>query len=193
MPARNTVTDGNYRVEKQVGASAVTFPFFDKNDAQSFEISMTYRIDAASYRPDKPMRKINTQYGIAYLVDQSESTDAGNGVLQYTKTFASVPKSRLEATTITHSRQEIIGGRIIETQETVPAVVVYDYSLKPLAQRDAPRIIEVDGVYLTYGNFGNFVAGKLYLAEDSEVGIYKGKIYFRRGVLIRWKQLKQRN
>jgi hypothetical protein len=45
--------------------------------------------------------------------------------------------------------------------------------------------IIADTVY-GFGGWGNLVAGKDYLAEDSVVRIYKGKIYERRGVYITW-------
>lgn len=194
MAANRIVTDGDYSLEGLVGTPSVVFPFFDKNDNETFEVTSKHRVDYRSYKAAKIMQKARiSPYGYAYLVDQSEATDVGNGILEFTRTYSSVPKKRAELTTTNHSRQELIGGELIETQETVPAAVIYEYSLKPLKQIDAPRCVIVDGVPLTYGNFGTFVPGRLYLAEDTEVGFYKGKIYFRKSIYIKWKALKLRN
>jgi hypothetical protein len=185
--------DGNYKVPQQVGPMEVSFPFFSKNDTRSYELVITYRVNKDHFTSGRIMTSLVTQYGVSYLVDQSEARSVGNGILEYTRTYASVPARRDEYTTIVHSRQELINGALIETQESVPAVVRYEYSLQPFKQFDAPRCVIVDGVPLTWGGFGVFVPGKNYLAEDTEVGFYKGAIYFRKSVIIKWKALRLNN
>jgi len=133
------------------------------------------------------MLRVRVTQGYAYLVEEEAPSHVGNGIVEFTRTYVSVPRTRYDYTTITHSRQEIIGGELVETQETVPALVKYEYSLKVLKQIDAPRIMFVNNVAYTVGGFGTFTPGKHYLAEDSEGGIYKCGIFFRRSVLILWK------
>jgi len=186
-------SDGDYSKPQQHGQLEVSFPFNEKNDPDSFEVLITYRVDKGSMPRPRMMQRLRTQYGDCYLVAQSDARSVGNGILEYTRTYASVPKKRTEYTTITHSRQEIINGALIETQETVPAAVVYEFSLRPLRQIDAPKVVMVDGVPLTWGDFGVFVPGKYYLAEDTEIGFYKGEIFFRKSIIIKWKALKLRN
>lgn len=187
-------SDGDYSIPQQHGQMEVEFPFNEKNDPDSFEATITYRVDKNNLPRPRIMESLRVaQYGIGYLVAQSKASSVGNGILEYTRTYASIPKSRTELTTIDHARQELINDELVETVERVPAAVLYEYSLRPLKQIDAPRCTIVDGVPLTYGNFGTFVAGKTYLAEDTEIGFYKGEIYYRRSVLIKWKALKARN
>ena len=196
--------DGDYSKPQQVGPGMISYPFFNFQDAKSFEMKLTYRIAAVSYKIGKPMTRVKLSQGYAYLVEEEPPSHVGNGIYEYTQTYASVPIERYEATTITHSRQEVILGGLVETQEVVPALVKYEYSLKPLKQIDAPKAILVsstnisggdafESVWLTWGGFGTFTGGKLYLAEDTEVGIYKAGIFFRRSVIIRWKPLALRH
>lgn len=179
--------DGDYSIAQQHGQLEIEFPFNEKNDAESFEATITYRVDKGSMPRPKLMEKLRiAQYGIGYLVAQSPANSVGNGILEFTRTYASVPKTRTEYITYVHSRQELINGFLVETQEEVPAAVVYEYSLRPLPVKVAPKVIMVDGVPLVRGGFGTFVPGKDYLAETTEIGFYKAKIWQRKSVKIKW-------
>lgn len=186
MPTPIYFNDGDYKVERQVGAPILKRPFFDKGDSVSFEYVYTYRVDHRYDKPVKSMQKLKTQLGDAYLVEESDRTEIGNGIVEFQRTYASVPQPRVEYGTINFSRQQTINNKLIETQETVPAFIHYTFSLKPIKQIDAPRAVDIDGILFGKAGFGNFVPGKLVLAEDSEVGTYKGKIFYRRAVYIKW-------
>lgn len=180
-------SDGDYSIPQQHGQMEVEFPFNDKNDPDSFEATITYRVDKNNLPRPRMMDSLRVaQYGIGYLVAQSKASSVGNGILEYTRTYASIPNTRTEYITYTHSRQEIIDGFFIETQEVVPAAVIYEYSLRPLKLIPAPKVIFVDGIPLVRGGFGTFVAGKTYLAEDTEIGFYKAKIWQRKSIKIQW-------
>jgi hypothetical protein len=179
-------SDGDYSIPQQQGQLEVSFPFNEKNDPDSFEVVITYRVQKGGVPRPRMMHKLRTVYGDCYLVAQSTASSVGNGILEYTRTYASVPRPRTEYITYVHSRQEIINGFLVETQEEVPAAVVYEYSLRPLPVKVAPKVIVADGVYLVRGGFGTFVPGKNYLAETTEIGYYKARIWYRKSIFIRW-------
>ena len=204
MAVPSIVTDGNYKVPIQVGAGEWSTPFSDKGgiilpynetgDQRTAELKIKYRIDQNYYKRTKAGTRIKTGKGYMWLVHESDTSDVGNGILEYTLTFSSLPCARVEFGTTNYARQELTtDGDIVTIAETVPCQIRYEYSLKPIPQIDAPRIEKIANSYFTYGNWGKFVPGNWYLAEDTENGIYKGPIYYRKGIYIRWKALTLRN
>ena len=210
MAVPSIVTDGNYKVPQQVGAGEWSTPFSDKGgiilpynetgDQRTAELKIKYRVDQNYYKRTKPGTQIRvegggiTYKGDMWLVHEGDTSDVGNGILEYTLTFSSLPCARVEFGTTNYARQELTtDGDIVTIAETVPCQIRYEYSMKPIPQIDAPRIEKIANSYFTYGNWGKFVPGNWYLAEDTENGIYKGPIYYRKSIYIRWKALTLRN
>mgnify|MGYP003659895185 CR=1 FL=1 len=179
-------SDGNYAVEQEQGVGEWTYPFFDKGDGTSFELKLKYRIDSGYYKPSKPMERVKTDRGYAYLVEQSEASHIGNGILEYTKTFISIPIARKEYGQINYTAQRILGGELYEFTDTRQCLWTFEYSLTPFEPFIAPKVWIVDNVVLTKGGFGTFTAGSPYIAEDSDCGIYKCGIYYRKTAFIIW-------
>lgn len=193
MP-RTHVTDGNYRVAMPVGMPIISFPFTERRDNRTFEYEIKYRILASFYRGMQPMTRQKFPQGYAYLTFEGNQQDVGGGIMEFTRIFSALPLPGFELTTIIHSRQEIIDNRLIETQDTVPGFVKWEYSLRPIPQIDAPRAVEIaEGVFQTKGGFGTFTPGKQYLAEDTEIGIWKGSIFYRKSVSIVWRAFRLRS
>ena len=190
MSVPKYLNDGNYNTAQQVGCDEWSTPFSAVGDQKSFELRRTYRISEPLYKRSTDMKRITTRKGIAFLVEESETSNVGLGILEYTLTYASVPANRTEYTSIAYGRQFLVTSgeepSVVELVQTRPAAVYYEYSLKLLKPILAPTVEIVDGVAIAIAGWGRFVAGKLYPAEDSSIGIYKSRIFFRRTIYIRW-------
>ena len=190
MPrAPRQVNDGNWKLESQLGCDVVSHPFSNRGDHKTAEIKRKMQVDHRYLKSMSPMSQINTTYGKMYLVEQGDTSQVANGIVEFTRTFSTVPAPRLEYGQIGYTRQEIVGSTIAEFTETVPCRVVWEYSLSPLKQLLAPRVVSIAGTFKTFGDWGTFTVGQQYLAEDSENGIYKSKIYYRKSIYITWKSL----
>ena len=190
MSVPNYLNDGNYNIARQVGCDEWSTPFSTVGDQKTFELRRTMRIAEPFYKRSRDMQRITTRKGIAYLVEESETSNIGLGILEYTLTYANVPKTRVEYTSVAYGRQFLITSgeepSVVEIVQTRPVRVYYEYALKPLDPILAPTVEIVDGVAIAIAGWGRFVAGKLYPAEDSIVGFYKSRIFFRRTIYIKW-------
>ena len=190
MPrAPRQVNDGNWKLESQLGCDAVSHPFSNRGDHKTAEIKRKMQVDHRFLKSMAPMSQINTPYGKMYLVEQGDTSQVANGIVEFTRTFSTVPAPRLEYGQIGYTRQEFTGTAIVEFTETVPCVIAWEYSLSPLKQLLAPRIVAIGSTFKTFGDWGTFAVGQQYLAEDSLNDIYKSKIYFRNSIYITWKAL----
>jgi hypothetical protein len=209
------IDDGDYSKARQVGTASIVHPFIEEGDNETTEVSAKFQVWSRYYKRPKLMQKtaINSLQSVVgirtttgpisatintplYLVGQTQATDIGNGILEYEMVFSTIPATRTVYSTTNYTFQypnaDLSG--LIEVTDTVPCVIKYEYGLKPFASINAPKAVSVGGGdYITYGGWGNMVAGKAYLAEDSEVGQYKARIYFRKSVFITWKALSLRN
>ena len=179
-------SDGDYSVEEEQGVGEWSTPFADKGDITSFELKLKYRIAEEYYKPTVSMQKVKTRRGYAYLVEQSEASHIGNGILEYTKTFISIPVPRKEYGQINYTAQRILGGELYEFTDTRLCEYLYEYGTLPFEPYIAPKVWIVDNVALTKGGFGEFTPGMRYVAEDSDCGIYKGGIFYRKTPFIVW-------
>lgn len=101
MSAPRYINDGSFNVAIQNGSTKWNYPFFDRGDSVSFEAIIPYLQDQAYYNrlPIGTTMTINrpgTGSTLCYLVDESNTEDVGNGLLSFTRTFASIPVTRLE-------------------------------------------------------------------------------------------------
>ena len=199
MSVPKYLNDGNYRLTQQVGCDEISLPFSDVGDHSSVEIKRTYRVAQGSYIPALPMSRISIASGFAYLVNESEASNIGLGILEFTRTYASIPITRnWENTTIAYSKQYVSTSasydwttpppapEITEITYSTPGRVFYEFSLTPFDPLIAPRVAVLFGSVVAFGGWGLLQEGQFYPAEDSEVGIYKGKIYYRRTVAVKW-------
>lgn len=218
MSVPNQIRDGDFTIAQQNGPAWWTLPFQQNGDTQSFEYHAKFRQYAANYTPLKnnknpfsppPITNKETLSTIsvnrggvsvtAYLVEESETTDVGCGILEFTRTYASLPETRTEQTTITYPFQFVSTNATISwdnpppepTVAEVPIVVnadvVYEYSLGP-AKPDilyAPKVFSVFGTLLYIGTY--LPLGTTYfVAEDSAIKLYRGFFYERRTVYVNW-------
>lgn len=190
-------SDGDYTRELEIGTGEWVTPFSNVGDQKSFEYIATYRIAEPHYKRAKSLQKVKLREGYAYMVDESPTSHIGNGIVEYKRTYASIPETRYEYSSISYSRQEAFfdgtDPRIVTITETVPCVILYEYSITPLPVIEAPRIELIDNVFFTFGGWGKFVVGQLYLAQDTEISIYKGGMNCRKSILIKWKALTVRS
>ncbi len=205
------VSDGDFSVLTQIGTPTWVLPFQDKGDTQSFELHAKYRIAASNYAPlrnprilsggtvEKPtfteqMQQRATARGIAYLVSESETSDVGGGILELTRIYASIPVIRFEGASIPFSLQFLYVSAglddagtptIAEFPLTFSGRYKYEYSLSQPQVLFAPRLAIVNGEIKSVGVYADASPTAEFAAADSEIGIYKGGIFYRKTALVK--------
>jgi hypothetical protein len=123
------------------------------------------------------------------LVAEGPTRDIGSGILEWWKTFAMVPVTRQTGSTIAYTEQvAIVNGEIIEYSTTKNATIVWEYFAndKPSAAL-APRVVMINGSVNYIGGataWQSRLAGKPMLAADQEVGLWMGRIWYRKSIYI---------
>ncbi len=198
MAVPHTVNDGSFLVEHQIGADEWSTPFSLFGDSKSFEVKRKYRVQQDKYVRMKAMTKIQVRKGTAYLVEEGDANDIGNGLLEFQRTFAAVPNRRVEGTSIVYNLQFLSISTsydwesppeeptVTSISRVMSAEVVYEYFLRRPLPQDGARVEVLFGTPFYFGGWGQFTPGQRVLAEDSTVEIYKAGIYVRRSVYIRW-------
>jgi len=186
------VDDGDFDIPQQNGADEFSLPFFAQGDGLSWEVKRKMRVASASYVRPLLMRKVKTQFGDAYLVDVTDPSDVGNALVEWTETLASLPEPRTEGGSIAYSVQFLSTQAVYNFEDAPAAPEVSEFGLTMACQfvfeyfiglpppLISPRVSVVNGTIFKVGDFGTFRAGERVIAEDSEVGIYKGGIYYRK-------------
>jgi len=195
------VNDGSHNVEIEIARDYV-HPFFDRGDDQSFEVVVTYSIDKDFFRFKRKMSVIITPFGPAYLVEHGDAKDRGDNLFEYELTYASIPARRTEGASVSFTQQwwkamtsTADGNKIAnpskyfynvdfdieEQQFTVAGEIEYEYFTAKPAPLIRPRVYLLFGL-LRYVNAPNAGISGRIVVEDSEVGIYKGGIFFRKTV-----------
>ena len=218
MSVPNQINDGNWTVATQTGPGWWTLPFVSKGDTPSFEYHAKFRQAAANYTPLKnSLAPFNTppttnhellstlvvsRGGVSvttYLVDESETSDVGCGILEFTRTYASLPTTRTEQSTITYPFQFVsttlsydwtsppVAPEVAELPITVNADVVYEDSLTKPSITYAPKVFSVFGRLVYIGSPTPLGAG-YFVAEDSAIELYRGFFYQRKSVYVSWSQ-----
>lgn len=198
MAVPRIINDGNFNLERQVGCDEWRTPFSDKGDNRTFEVDKKYRIDQTRYQRLKEMTKIRTVKGDAYLVNEGEAVGVGSGLVEYVRTFSSVPLRRLEGSTIVYAIQFLstqavynfedapAAPEVTELPLTLTAQVVWEYFLSYPELIRAPKVAVVNGSIFTFGGWGTFYYGQTILADDTEIGIYKAGIFYRKSIQVQW-------
>lgn len=205
MPVPTYIYDGDLTAARERGPIEWHEPFRDKGDTSSYEVRQKYWQLAGYYRPTvNPVNGFNryetmvtysTPRGTAYLVEESDATHVEPGILEFTRTYASIPRTRyekgsivysqqFESTNVTYGFENPPGGtEVEEIPQSVNAAVKYEYGLTEFSQLYTPKVYVLFGRRLTSSGYVAPTAGVEFLAEDSTQGIYKGGIFFRRSVL----------
>lgn len=198
MSVPSYINDGNYNVEQQVGCDEWIRPFSSVGDQRSFEVHRTYRVAEPKYKAMRPMTRIKTREGFAFMVEESEASNIGLGILEFKRVFASVPQPRTEGTTIAHTLQYLSTSvsydwsnppplpEITEVTFTTSAIVQYEYFMNRPEPLIAPRVAVLFGSVVYFGDWGNLQVGRYYPSEDSEIGLYKGTIHYRRTINVKF-------
>ena len=218
MSVPNQIRDGDWTVATQDGPATWSLPFQSKGDTQSFEYKAKFMQYAANYTPLKnSLAPFNTppttnheqlstitvtRGGVpvtAYLIDESDTTDEGCGILSFTRTYASLPSTRTEQSTITYPFQFVsttlsydwtsppVAPEVAELPVTVNADIVYEYSLTKPSIIYAPKVFSVFGRLVYIGSPTPLGAG-YFVAEDSAIELYRGFFYQRKAVYVSWSQ-----
>jgi len=187
------VTDGDYSIPEQVRDWEFEYPFFNEGDDQSYVARRLMRCLSPDYSNSKSMeRRSFPNRGYAYLVDigKANNVDGQSQILEWEETWASIPKTRLTFQTTSYTEQylKVEGGPIytvIESTKSTTGEVFWEYGLGPFEQLLAPRLVEVGGVIYPQGGWRALQPGSLALAEDSDNGLYMGRIYYRKTIRVR--------
>lgn len=118
MAVPSTVNDGSFAAAVQQGAPKWNYPFFDRGDSTSFECIITYWQDQSTYsQTPVGTTKTITVPGkgnyTCYAVFESNALDKGNGILEFSITYANLPITRLE------------GGAMIWSMQADMATYIY--------------------------------------------------------------------
>ena len=222
MSTPSIIYDGTLSTITQDGPGWFTLPFESVGDTQSFEWHCYYTQLAANYvafqngsayaagfiPSIEAMSSVSTSRGTAYLVDESEPTEInGTGWLRFKRTYASLPVTRYEGTSLVYSRQFLTtfadytwtsppsAPEVNEWPVPLQGYRKYEYFLSyypPMIY--APRVNVIYGTVLyipyarvTAGDSGwppNYAAP--FVAEDSKIQIYKGSIIERMTTYAVW-------
>lgn len=189
MSAPRIIDDGSSLRDRQHGPTEWEFPFASEGDASAWVATITMRQDARAFRPLAPMSRIKTTRGYGYLVEPENTSNIGQGRVEWKRIVANVPKTRtvpggLATLNIQIVKSEI-GPPVTYSVEDVAiptaTETTYEYSLKPFDVIRAPRVIVyADGLQkVTLGDYREFAAGNPVLVQDSELSLYRGLIYCR--------------
>lgn len=190
MSIPDQINDGNWR-DPFISKVDISYPFSDQGDVISFEASCAILQDKVSYRTPNLGDQI-TIPGMngafrGYLVDPGQPSDAGNGLFSFMRVYASIPATRREPTTTAITVPiGLLAGSLINFTYTFAGYVEYEYALQPFQPLIALKVFQIGNItYVIRGDDQSTIgipsAGPM-LSDDSEVGIYKGSIYFRRSV-----------
>lgn len=197
MSAPRRADDGSFRNALVCGEPETEFPFTHEGDASAFVTTFTMRQDQSQFRPLAPMSRIATQFGTGYLVSGENTKGIGQGLVEWTRVVASVPRTRtVPGGTVMLNIQNLVitvqdGLNQYDLEEfSVPrsALVKWEYSLQPFQPIQAPRAFvfktgsggtEIQH-YATVGKWGAFGAANYVLAKDTEQELYRGLIYSRK-------------
>ncbi len=182
------INDGSFLVAKQNGATEYGFPFADQGDVQSFVASQKWRIDARYFKALPAMSKMPPQVpnlGISYLVSAENPVYIGNGLVEWTREYASVPVTRTVPTpNVVHQFQYLVVSSIGTIGKVTPTETTWEYSLTRLEPLTAGFIYSGGNVIYELQQWANRPAGSRVLHEDSECGLYRGRIFFRKSVYV---------
>lgn len=197
MAIPHQITDGSFATAVQNGPGTWSLPFQDKGDTQSFEYKAMFRQDQSTYVPlqnsynaytgREYLSSIVTARGVAYLVSESDTRAIGNGLLEFERTYASLPRTRYEGGSLPYSLQNLQESPA-EVQNlilTLNSRIKYEYFLTQPDVLVAQRVEVVFGSVVTFGGWAidSIPEGSEFLAEDSETTIYKG-FFQRRSILV---------
>ncbi len=209
------IDDGDFSVPKQNGANSFSLPFFSRGDGKSFEVRQRWRVASASFKAPTLMQKktftagsgfnstgqlqlLAGSLGVSYLVECSDPDDVGNGLVEYAVTYASLPKTRKEGTSIVYPMQFLSTSgnydfttpppapEVAELQYPMAAEVEYTYTINRPPPLLAPRVEVLFGRVFNFNSWGVFQLGQRVLAQDAEITLYKGTMYQQRAIYIRW-------
>jgi len=210
MAAPSRADDGDLFVEQQNGSIKISHPLADKGDYDHIVATRKMRCDVTEF--DRTARAsldtLSVPVGDAgspvtcYLVGMSEPDIPGSELLEWEETYASLPATRTEPTSITYTQQFIVRienfdlsttFEIGEFTDVWPAETTYEYyllsaPLSPLQLR-APSIQILAGRFVYRGGWdplNPFEDGDSVLAEDSKIERYMGDIFVRKSTRIIW-------
>ncbi len=165
--------DGNYAIAKEISRD-ISFPFSAVGDNDSFEVKIREEVNKEDFKKLPLMSKRTfAGLGIAYFVTQGDPTDVGSGLYQYDRTWAMTPNTRVEYESASFTLKFLTPqvGFTIEAdfQALTVAEATYEYfnNVKP------------DVIYAPRFYFTGFIP-EIVTVQDSEISIYKGKIYQRK-------------
>jgi len=100
MPAIPTYTDGSYAVAFATSLPVFSAPFADQGITENYILTQKWCQELASFAP-APLDDPHPDYPTYGLVSESEKSDLGGGMVEWTRTYAEVPEefSRLNGNT----------------------------------------------------------------------------------------------
>lgn len=115
------------------------------------------------------------------LVEETQPTDIGSGVVEWERTYATKPPTRIEREPFVHNYQLIAGDELLEVPLYVSSTVTYEYfetaDGSGVIAIEAPRYAKVGaGIYTVGGTPAVDGAG---VAENSAIRRWRGNFWER--------------
>ncbi len=165
--------DGDYSIAKEISRD-MSFPFSAVGDNDSFEVKIREEVNKEDFKKLPLMSSRSFPgFGIAYFVDQGDPTDQGSGLYQYDRTWAMTPNTRIEYESASWTMSFITTGLTIAIQSNFQALTVADATYEYFNNVKPPVLIAPRFYFV--GQIPDVIQ-----VQDSEIGIYKGKIYYRK-------------
>ncbi len=150
----------------------IIYPFSERGDYESFEYIIHCEQDKDAFRPMSGMTARNFPLGRAYFVEQGPINDVGFGKIEFTRTFASIPKERIEG--------ESVSWTLTIFTPTGPTSVRTDFAALATADVKYEYFTTKPNPIFAPRYYFSVAVPRNIIVQDSEVGIYKGKIYYRK-------------
>lgn len=168
--------DGDYTTAFQVGPVIVT----DLPETNSRVYEATYHWLWSEYQKKSNRPNFNSRgpVGTAMegcpLVGVENVSDLGGGVVEFTRKFAEIPKTRIMPAAYAANVQEVLLGALVELTKSVGATttITYHFTANPGSigtAAPAAYVTTADGIYIVGGSNG--------LVEAERVSVWMGHIY----------------
>jgi len=167
---------GSFRTPIQIGP---TLRWMDR-DTRGKLYSRTYRQRADLWQP---LALGGTGPAGGWLIEESQPSDKGCGLVEWTRTWAFLPPTRSVGESISYVYQELTASdEIIEMPIATTALVTHKWfhTLDPstIPVLKTYRLVNVNGTIYQTGQ-APASGDKLILAEDSRLSNWRGHLYER--------------
>ena len=176
MATANIFTDGDYSSPTPTGRIRVSHPLTELGDNEATVLEVDYIQDLSYFSPfnvaldqflhnaDVPELTSGTRQGYfpnAYLVNQSELTPVGSTLVQFTRTFATVPKHNSYGESYAWNRPGISSGAAVDYKTMTSITPLGTTTQVIISANSSPAISTGDLVLINFTALENSTGRRL--------------------------------